>query len=32
VEAASPEWLGVNEAADGFFARIATALGLSVPG
>jgi NAD-dependent deacetylase len=32
VEAASPGWLCVNEAADGFFARIATALGLSVPG
>ncbi len=32
VEAAAPDWLCVNEAADGFFARIATALDLSVPG
>jgi NAD-dependent deacetylase len=29
VESASPEWLWVNEAADGFFARVASALGLS---
>ena len=31
VEMASPEWLRIDEPADAFFARVATALGLSVP-
>jgi NAD-dependent deacetylase len=32
VEAVLPERLWVNEAADGFFARVASAVGLSVAG
>jgi hypothetical protein len=28
VEAASPEWLRIDEPADGFFARVASALDL----
>jgi hypothetical protein len=32
VETASPHWLRISEAADAFFARVASALGLSTVG